>query len=639
MDQNYIKNPFTFDRIEFEKDTVLWMEEDWLDWVIPKSQIFEGSRGSGKTSDLKSLSWELVFGLSEKKIDGCKKVRDYIKKPKHIGVYFKVALMNISYWDKWGIDENLKGRYFSTFLEFIIIDLFMNAFNKLKSNKSTRWLFDELNSEYKFIKAISENLFPYKENRPYFRDYTFLELKDHSSTNFRIIKDIVNRNISNIDFINEFKIPLVSLGERIRDLGKYIIEHFKNLRNFNFLILLDDCHTLKPWQARILNTAIRTAEQPFAYKISSLLHFYREFTTNTPNYQLTPHDIQIIPTSRDPKSPEFKKFAEGVCKTRMKKYYSEKMEDIFEKFSLEKAFGAKIDINKEIEKPFKRSENEEAINFYKLYKEKYPDKKIIDVWLIERDIRKVNIETQDKLKIRKSDTEFFRKFRFVGAVDICKKYGFKMPYGRLDVISYLSNGCVRDFLRIVYSIFQESGLEIENFVDRKNPLSISKQSEGIINAAKEKYEFILSRSGTLKNEIRRICDTLGKLFQELQIYPYLKTAPETASVKLNFTKLSEYLQELLKQAVTFGGIEIKQLDPNKNEVLIGLNPTLSPKFGISYRSMTYYPQRISEDEFEKLLNLKGKKISKKMLDKILDERLRKKEILDIEKSPLFSKKR
>jgi len=101
---------------------------------------------------------------------------------------------------------------------------------------------------------------------------------------------------------------------------------------------------------------------------------------------------------------------------------------------------------------------------------------------------------------------------------------------------------------------------------------------------------------------------LGKLFRKCQCYPYIKKAPETASVKVNFDEISAEKKEIIGEALLVGILKMKSLDRNERYRTIGLQPTLAPKYGISFRRIDYYPQAVSGKEFEQLLSENGNNV-------------------------------
>jgi hypothetical protein len=313
---------------------------------------------------------------------------------------------------------------------------------------------------------------------------------------------------------------------------------------------------------------------------------------------------------------------DGICKARIKKLYGK---EIAEKFDLIRLFGRKINIENEIKKKFKESLQKESKEFLELAESKYPQENLLDTWLVEKKIRDIGFKiTGDKQEKKRNESKYFRKYRYTAAVAICNDYVFDFPYGGFRAISFLSNGSVREFLRILSSIIKATGLELEELVKEKKPIKIKEQRKGVINAANEFFKEISEQMGSLGPEVSRLCDSLGNLFKKCQSYPGMIAAPETASISLDYNSLSKEIKVLIHEAISFGAIELickrKRL---QNKYYIGLQPTLAPKYGISFRSINYYPQSMNHRAFEELISTQNTGLREKIIDCIVKQRSKK----------------
>ena len=101
-------------------------------------------------------------------------------------------------------------------------------------------------------------------------------------------------------------------------------------------------------------------------------------------------------------------------------------------------------------------------------------------------------------------------------------------------------------------------------------------------------------------------------------------APETASISLNYDRLSPEIKDLINEAISFGAVElIRERDGLQNKYYLGLQPTLAPKYGISYRSIDYYPQSMNHRDFEELIATQNKRLRDKIIDCIITQRSKK----------------
>ena len=76
---NILRNPFEYGRIEHEEhgiNPILYLSPSIFEYASKQPIIFMGVRGSGKSSILKSLTWEVAWKISKMKICGKSEVKD-----------------------------------------------------------------------------------------------------------------------------------------------------------------------------------------------------------------------------------------------------------------------------------------------------------------------------------------------------------------------------------------------------------------------------------------------------------------------------------------------------------------------------------------------------------------------------------
>ena len=148
------KNPFIYGRSEFETNPAFYIPPAITEWVSRQPIIFEGLRGSGKSSILKSLTWEVAWKVADASIHGSATVRKIFSSSKHLGVYFRAEEMDVGYWESWKMicGDDCAQKYFGTYIEFIYLDLFLNALQGIRITSKKYFL--NAQSE---IKPISQS--------------------------------------------------------------------------------------------------------------------------------------------------------------------------------------------------------------------------------------------------------------------------------------------------------------------------------------------------------------------------------------------------------------------------------------------------------------------------------------------------
>jgi len=207
------------------------MGDNLMDWCGPKSILFLGSRGCGKTSILKAMSWELIYGQSGMVIQGTNRVLNYLKQPKHIGVYYRSEEMDSELWKRWGLKDDDKAEYFATYLEYVVIDLFLDALNKLSASSTTGALFAPPTKEAGFIADFTAICYPSGSGKPVLRDNTFTELRAYISQYHRDVKHAVNMNLTSIQTLASVLPRKVVLGEHTKKMVQCVRDHYPSLIN------------------------------------------------------------------------------------------------------------------------------------------------------------------------------------------------------------------------------------------------------------------------------------------------------------------------------------------------------------------------------------------------------------------------
>jgi hypothetical protein len=596
-------NPFFFGRLEFEKSPTLFVPDKLLDWASGKPIRFEGQRGSGKSSILKALTWDVAWKVSSLKITGSESVLRFLERAQHVGIYAKVEEMDVPYWDKWGVPEDVRQRYFGTYLEFLYLDLVLDALDGIR--KKACGILSDPKAERDLVASLLLECFS-DSCRPKLFDKTITSLRELVADVHRSIRQLVFQKVPEQVILATHQV--VGPGSLVRTFAAAFRRSYPHLSSWLFLILLDDCNFLKEWQAKVVNTAVAQCKDAVAYKLSSLTGMYPTLDTLIEDRPIMAHDCETVQLPcKSPYTPdgarserEYVRFLNGVCKARIEEHYGKQHSDRFDL----KRFLGHFDVESLLKDKLKASEADEARRILEIAEETGRGRvrpPITRAWLSFKAVRKeaatIMDGTEDRRKLRQQSSRYHRKWAHVAAVALCREFGFEFPYSGYRVVLHLTGDSVRELLRIMSMIWEESQCDIAGFVTA-NPISIAVQTRGIVQAAEARFEVISDKphseaGATLKG----VCRRLGELFKKCQSYPYILATPETASVSVRSDAIHPAVSDVLRKAIFTGTFLVRD---DGNRKMIGLHPILAPKFQISFRDPFYYPEPIAPDQLQTL---------------------------------------
>lgn len=620
------KNPFLYGRREYEdlKGIDIYIPNtessfDFFKWISGQQFLFEGIRGSGKTSILKSMHWSLIWKKEPKdRIKGNLEIDEYFSGkdlPRHLGVIFKCDELDNEVWNDWAEKFGSKKaqRIFAVYIEYSFLYLLLDSLSNIINEKPD--IFSEDWTQEEAITNIVLSLaFPDKTFRPLLRKSSFFDLSIIFKEKSGIIRSQICKEVPYEDIIST--INLDDAGKIIQGLGESLVKNPK-LNNLLIFPMVDDCDRLKPWQSSVIGNFIYRARNPISFKATTVLNLNNiKFTTN--KRPITEHELKRIAisgtteTDWETNSSFYHQF-NGILQSRINRTFGEEYAQLF---SLSQLLG-KPNLDELVIKVINSSHGEEAIKFYEEFKSQSAEKSIINFFMKTWGI--VDIPDYDpekesslerKLRIRKKYT-FSNKRRQVSAIAMFKTKELKelpYPYAGTDVVLKLCCGSVRELLRIMYEIWNEAKMPIETFVKLEQiPFEI--QNRAIRKASRSYWDSIITSEAILNTEWDKksscapptspalFCNRIGQLFSFFQSFPYICKSNEIGSLKVNI--YSQDIEHVIDY-LTMAGIII-QNNKNDKKTIIALHPFFAPIFGLSPRHPFYYSKAISNEDFEIIL--------------------------------------
>lgn len=626
-------NPFINQRREQEdyySEVYINQQDDFPSWISSKNYLFEGLRGSGKTSILNLFNYPLAW-LKRDSIIPNSALKPYFEKdPSYIGVIYKSERQEKSNWQEWAIKNDIKSaqHLYIAYLNYYFLDKFIEAISLLRESFSH--LNNDSDDEIQLVNEILVKTFPIKKLRPKVLDYSLSSLKNEMAEIHNLIRDslILMEPFESI----KSNIFIPEGSELIQEACKAIKKNISAFSDKLFFALIDDVNRLSEWQLNCINSLISKSEDPLSFKISCVFGLYHTKRTidgrvlgdrDLLKFELnTDEDFTKIMTI-----PYLDDTLEAIFNIRIKNSFPE----LDRKIQLTDLFGNEYSIDEIILNLSKTSENPSFRGFVTTYeglKKNRTYKYITDFWLDSNNVQNISLKDLElklndpKLISRKRDSQFYKKRRVTTIFSIIDFYnlGKCFPYHSFNIIKHITCGSVSEFLRICEKLWPE----IENFVElslaNKNPdpISIDDQSKAIKSVSDRVFKGIDEKT-LLDNDnnisCQLICDRLSKLFTKFISINSIRKTTECLSLRVT-GKLPNIMEEILEEIVLFEAI-IKL--PDGDSIKIGLHPILSPHYNLPFRSPFHYSETISVALFQKLF-LGNEKEANAVIQRIYKQR-------------------
>lgn len=540
-----MKNPFNPTKFEWEDDPQIWLSPQAKSLTQSKKPAYiSGTRGSGKTTMLRSLSSKLLlesdFLRNQFSGSGFTWFGVYLQFNRNLQFYTAELsqLINSASHDDQPIIEEYE--IFSKYFEVSLLSSFLEEVKLLELNGTVHTKASSERDACKELEAIFVGC-----------DIPGVKAINDYSDARRLCEKILDIFLArDYDYAPSYVRRIISTfrtGRLIRLIKNYGVpslssRHFKANRVIDLYIMVDDCESLTTDQQKALNTYIRLTEGEAKWIVSYLSGQFNSTDTYLPNTSLTEADRDIKKLN-DMSDSDFSIFCEKVADIRLKKFIStntqKKLSDTtqftFKKFgdysynylceaSLEGSQSRPV-------RDFKNRVNVTKRNLTAVLPKKfhksfhcdggqmpYIEHVIIEELRLDIGAYVMQGDEQTLLKViaRKQVAAF---------VYTCKRLNRSPMYFGKSVATAFSDTTIRDFLDLMSEMFQTASDDrasentlarrSRSFLDTGDSISPRQQHSAIKRASYAKYLSIEALASSTEPHIANMVNAVGYITSEL----------------------------------------------------------------------------------------------------------------------------
>ncbi|MGP4674519.1 ORC-CDC6 family AAA ATPase [Agrobacterium salinitolerans] len=559
MISNFL-NPFRPVKFEDEGSPLIYVSDQAMQQFTAGNYFFTGKRGCGKTSILKIS--DTLFQNENKHLRQSSNIDKY---QTTFGVY--INLNNRSKPNFFTMRDNKANRKYlvtkeskqeltTYYLELIILHKVVEHCVALRDavvfevdDDCERGIASSVCREYGVGQA--KNL----DHLVYEIEHVLVEMLEFA----RCIRD----DLPSFKTRHENKFHSV-MGQVLRALRGHN-EHLNQIR-----ILIDDCETFSPEFQAALNTLIRTPRgEPVAWSIAYVDGRYRAAETTIDGQALAREERTIVYLD-GLDAADYEKFCTEVTRLRVKRAFPDVAD-----FSIKDKLSA-FEIDELCTESFSDTTNKRAVTFLKDFQNRQnPSRKMWEFFLERSGID--GVRSNDAL----------RKKALASYICICAKYRVPMYYAGFKTVVGLSDGCIRDFLEVLGSLYEQvthSYSDPQRFLQR-DVYDIREQDRGCREAATRKLQSISDYAEKNGYYLAKLIPFLGHLVKEFQHdYKYLSAlkSPDRAVFSIEMGRNDRYI-ELIRDAEVDGYVRRVDLGAKQGVYCFRLHRQFAPNFDIAYR--------------------------------------------------------
>lgn len=586
--------PFATKRYEHDGDHVYYIPPatfDSLEATIPTFLV--GTRGTGKTTLLKALSWEERLYNSRLR----KQLKTPIFEKHYIGIYFKLPTVQLDLINRW-LDSSEDADFaaaFSFYLDLCWLETLQPAVEHLLARREV--VIDDA-GEHALVQFVQNMWNEYPLCRELLGDagsdlFAVLRLMHPLR---RVVESYARRKVDLAEVLDALPVGQIgSLGRAVgAALGKAISSPGEPA-DWSFRVCMDEGESLTLRQQRVINSMVRLAEWPVFYVVAYVSRPEDATGTFLPGQTLQLADRQVL--VRDEMSDkDFRQLAEGVVNVRLEAM------GLRERLNCQRTFG-RLNIDGLLERILRESENPDMRSLLDRARAAATGgvPPIYETYLRER--RDLGIAPEGAFDKRRQSSASIRKQMVAAYLTICREARSDVMYASADMLLQVSDKCIRDFLWQIESVFSASGMTLTDFLTEQVPEA--KQDDGLRAAAELKMTLFQEKIVSAPAEANRIVVGLARITHLIQStgrnYEQIRT-PERGifAYVLDGSTASAENAVLIRDAAEAGFLRLIEEEAKPNEIRFRIHASLAPRFNFSYRGAYYSGGSLSTADVESL---------------------------------------
>lgn len=599
--------PFQPTRFEYLNRPVIWLPPLMATLEGDTPVYLSGSRGTGKTTLLKALSYDMRLAnhsLRSQLAEGKDAFRD-----KYIGLYLRLPDYVTMTFGRQPIDSDKLDTpprlalAFSLLLEFQCLQLLFSALAKLRDAGEFRLAFEDEQQ----IVADVRNIWPQAEGMKSFRDLGALFLSLHMEIQTRSFATSADFDVTGL--------PTAQFGSTLQIITEAVLRSERFISSagegWRAKVCFDEAECLRPWQQLVVNSIVRLTKAPVSFVIAYVSRDFDTVNTYIHDLQLTNADRLLLSPFDDISRPEYRQMTTEVANLYIRNLPSDvvvpdatlDIEELLGPTSINSLLFRLAERNKSA-KSVALLEKAKALQEHPLFRdwskgnededvdETVAAPPIYQAYLIERLRIRLPEPSSPAWLRRQQDSAELRKRMVAAYLAICDENHWTPLFAGHHVVYNLSTNCIRDFLDELRYLYMETGVgdDVRRFMTLK-ALSPDKQSAALLRASDNKRAAIPSEVPHYGTQVRNLLATLGDLCHELQMNwrrPETLRSPERGKFTIIAGQSSEAFtlcQRYVQHAIDGGAIRLLNYEPDR--VSFGLHRLLAPAFGFSYRRPQY----------------------------------------------------
>ncbi|MCM2477777.1 hypothetical protein HGO38_30490 [Rhizobium sp. CG5] len=630
-----MQNPFGPNRIEYESKPILWFGKKSEQISKAETSVFvAGTRGSGKTSILRSLS---TLHIHEDR-----NLAAQIGSLGWYGVFFQLNETFSPLIDNAVlalIPEQIRldpqavtNRHFVIFSHYLELKIAERLLETICILRRGEHLIYSATDEREISLDIHKEILHFL---PMEGRVEFFGLNELRSLISRYVDRCVNaffygkEEAQSVFFATDPGAILNKIFEAISPLA--VGPAFSEKQPLLFKILIDDCEVLTPLQQQFLNSIVRKTRGNIKWVLAYIGGLYDTIRTVIPGQSLSSTDrlVENLDSSSD---SEFANLCQNVASLRLFYALPENLRSKLERNDPLKAFKlrerlGKLSVNQIIERVIETGHSEGRQRLIQVA-EHAREFLTINVTRAQREQFSLNVKarpyveglalellpspdhkrpySEDDAKALHAVIRRKQSWAFLEACRILRLHDY--PYVGHQIIIQLSDLCIRDFLDIMGEIFERvvtDPKKMLDFVNSTSEIPMEQQRQAVSMASEKKLQGLESLSHPFEEESARMVRALGRLTARLQSEGTKGEAVTTAErglyrinigelrsmcAKLGYheTKVDAVLRRaekdgFIREVSERGKLENDRNNPDSAEVTIRLHRRFAPYFKFSYR--------------------------------------------------------